>query len=79
MPGRVLAIAFEPDALYGEVEFDGVARRVCLDLLPDVRVGDYVLVFLGFARARLEAEEAQRVLELLAELGEEPAGSGGEA
>ena len=51
------------------VEFGGVTREAYLDYVPEAAVGDYVVVHAGFAISRLDAEEARRTYELLAELG----------
>ncbi len=50
------------------VEVSGVTRRVSMMLLPDAKVGDYVLVHAGFAIQTVDEEEARRTLELLEEL-----------
>jgi hydrogenase expression/formation protein HypC len=52
----------------GRVESGGVERDVGFDFLPDVSVGDYVLVHAGFAIQRLDEAEALKTLELLEEL-----------
>lgn len=70
IPGRVVDVAREGELLFGKVDFGGVARRVCLEHVPDVASGDYVLVHVGFALARLDEAEAERVLQLLRDLGE---------
>jgi hydrogenase expression/formation protein HypC len=71
IPGEVLSI--EQDAqglLRGRVSFGGVVREVSLDLVPEARVGDYVVVHVGFALSVIDAEEAQSVFQLLQELEE---------
>jgi hydrogenase expression/formation protein HypC len=68
IPGRVTETFRENDVLMGRVDFSGVARRVCLEHLPDVQVGEYVLVHVGFALSRIDAAEAARVFEILGEL-----------
>lgn len=68
VPGRVTETYRENDVLMGKVDFSGVARRVCLDHLRDVKVGEYVLVHVGFALSRIDAAEAARVFEILGEL-----------
>jgi hydrogenase expression/formation protein HypC len=70
VPGRVAETCRENDVLMGKVDFSGVTRKVCLDYVPDVRVGDYVLVHVGFALSRIDAEEAKKVFEFLGELRE---------
>jgi hydrogenase expression/formation protein HypC len=52
----------------GKVSFAGVARRVCLEYVPEAQPGDYVLVHVGFALSRIDAAEAERVFALLREL-----------
>jgi hydrogenase expression/formation protein HypC len=64
IPGKIVAIA--PTGL-AEVDFSGVRREVSLMLCPEVEVGDYVLVHVGFAIQRLAPDEAQETLKLLDE------------
>ena len=52
------------------VDFGGVRKEVCLAYLPDVTVGDYVIVHVGYALNKLDPEEAARTLALFAELGQ---------
>jgi hydrogenase expression/formation protein HypC len=54
--------------LLATVEVSGVTREVSLMLLPDAKVGDYVLVHAGFAIQTVDEEEARRTLELFEEL-----------
>jgi len=64
IPGKVVSIAATGLA---EVDFSGVRREVSLMLCPEARVGDYVLVHVGFAIQRLEQEEALETLKLFDE------------
>jgi hydrogenase expression/formation protein HypC len=50
------------------VDFGGVVREVCLDYVPEARVGDYCLVHVGFALNLLSETEARETLGLLAEI-----------
>ena len=65
IPGKVVDTYREHDVLMGKVEFSGVFKRVCLEHVPEVRVGEYVLVHVGFALSRIDEVEAQRVFEFL--------------
>ena len=65
VPAQVVAINND---LTATVELSGVARKIALDLVPDTKVGDYVIVHVGFAIQRLDEVEAQRTLSLLDEL-----------
>jgi hydrogenase expression/formation protein HypC len=61
----------EIEGFTGVAEVDGVSRKVRLDLLPEVFLGDYVLIHAGLAIARLDAEEAEETLSLLRKLADE--------
>jgi hydrogenase expression/formation protein HypC len=65
IPGKVTEIYREHDILMGKVDFGGVFKRVCLEHVPEIAVGDYALVHVGFALTRINAEEAQRIFEML--------------
>lgn len=67
VPARVVEVLEEDGGIpMGRVSFDGVVKEVCLAYTPDVEPGDYVIVHVGFAIARLDAAEASRQLEALA-------------
>ncbi len=51
------------------VEFGGISKRICLEYVPEAQIGDYVLVHVGFALARIDEEEAKRVFEMLETIG----------
>jgi len=68
IPGRVLSREQDDGLLMGRVDFGGVSRKVCLEHVPEVALGDYVLVHVGFALSRIDAAEAQKIFELLREL-----------
>jgi hydrogenase expression/formation protein HypC len=54
----------------GKVSFGGMVKQVCLEYMPDAVFGDYVLVHVGFALSRVDAEEAERTLKLLEDMGQ---------
>jgi hydrogenase expression/formation protein HypC len=54
---------------FGTVRFGGVTRQACLDFVPEAQCGDYVIVHVGFAISRVDAEEAERTYRLLEEMG----------
>jgi hydrogenase expression/formation protein HypC len=62
VPGRVLSIAEVDGTLMAEVDFGGVRKSVCLQYAPDVAVGEYVVVHVGFAIQRLDEESARETL-----------------
>ena len=65
IPGKVVETYREHDILMGKVDFSGVSKRVCLEHVPEVAPGEYVLVHVGFALSRLDEAEARRVFEFL--------------
>lgn len=69
VPGEVVATSDEHGLRYATVRFGAVERQVCVHAFPDVAPGDFVLVHVGFAIARLDAEQAARTLATLEELG----------
>lgn len=71
VPGRVVHVA--PNELgmtMGKVDFAGISKEVCLAYVPEAKVGDYVVVHVGFAISRIEEEEAKQVFRTLKEMGE---------
>src|SRR3954471_10072849 len=73
IPGKITSIYREHDLLMGKIDFGGVLKQACLEHLSELAIGDYVLVHVGFALAKVDEEEAQEVfrfLEAMNELGE---------
>ena len=68
VPGLLTAVEDEGGIRMGSVRFGGVSRRVCLEAVPEARVGDYLLVHVGFALAKIDEAEAQRIFKLLEDL-----------
>lgn len=68
VPGRVVAISDAAGIATATVDVGGVTRTLCVDYLPDVQVGDYVVASLGFAVRRLSEAEALEAYETLGEL-----------
>jgi hydrogenase expression/formation protein HypC len=69
IPGRVEEIAVESGIRMGRVNFGGIVKRVCLDCVPEVEVGDYTIVHAGFAISKVDAETAEQTLEDLRQIG----------
>jgi hydrogenase expression/formation protein HypC len=65
----VVEIQGEGELRMGRVDFSGVQRQACLAYVPEVQVGDYVLVHVGFAISRIDEEAARETLATLAEIG----------
>ena len=69
IPGRVEEILIENDLRIGRVNFGGILKRVCLDYVPDVEVGDYTIVHVGFALSKIDAESAEKTLAVFRQMG----------
>lgn len=69
VPGRVIETFRENELSMGRVDFGGLVKRICLEHVPDATAGDWVLVHVGFALARIDETEAKKIFELLAEIG----------
>ena len=69
VPGKILETKEENGSRLGRVQFGGITRQVQLDFVPEAEVGDYVIVHVGFALSKVNAEEAERTYQLLEEMG----------
>lgn len=85
VPGQVESIHEENGTRMGRVNFGGVVKEICLAYLPDIAVGDYTIVHVGFAISKIDEASARATLQTFADLGlleeglaelrgEEPAG-----
>ena len=70
IPGKVLEIDRSVQPVMGNVSFGGVQKRVCVEWIPDLQVGDYVIVHVGFALSKVDEQEALETLKLFKELDE---------
>lgn len=69
IPGKILDCTEQGGLRVGRIRFGGIVRQASLDFVPEAQVGDYVMVHVGFAISRVDAEEAERTYQLLAEMG----------
>jgi hydrogenase expression/formation protein HypC len=65
LPGKLLTVAHDGDLPMGEVDFSGVKKKVCLAYTPEAKIGDYVIVHVGFSISVLNEKRAQAMLDLL--------------
>lgn len=69
IPGKILE-EFDRDGMrVAKIQFGGIVREASLDYTPEAKVGDYVLVHVGFAISTVDADEAQRTYQLLEQMG----------
>ena len=69
IPGRVAQIEEKGGLRTGRVQFGGITRQACLDFVPEVKEGDYVMVHVGFAISVVDQQEAERTYALLETMG----------
>lgn len=65
VPGKILETEEREGNRIAKVQFGGITRQAFLNFVPDARVGDYVLVHVGFAISRVDEAEAVRTYRLL--------------
>ena len=69
IPGRVEEISTDGLIRIGRVNFGGVVKRVCLDYVPEIEVGDYTIVHVGFALSKIDEQTAQETLDAFRAMG----------
>lgn len=73
IPGKIESISpnsADPVYLQGKVNFGGILKEVSLAYVPEAKVGDYVIVHVGFALGIVQEDEAKKVFEYLKAMGE---------
>ena len=69
IPGKITEIRDEAGLAMGKVDFGGVRKDACLAYLPEAKLGDYVIVHVGFAISKVDEAEALKTLEVLGTMG----------
>jgi hydrogenase expression/formation protein HypC len=69
VPGRVEDVWEQDGTRMATVDFGGVRKEVCLAYVPDVQVGDYTIVHVGFALTKLDEKSALETLDLFKSVG----------
>jgi hydrogenase expression/formation protein HypC len=71
IPGKIVEIVDEDNSI-AKVEVGGVKRNINIGMLgkEEARVGDYVLIHVGFAMSKVDEKEAEDTLRILKEIGE---------
>ena len=68
VPGRIEEIYQKDGLKMAQVDFGGIRREVCLDYVPEARVGEYCIIHVGFALSLLSETEAKETLALLKDI-----------
>lgn len=69
VPGRVVEVWEVSGTPMARVDFGGASKEVCLAYLPDLAVGDYTIVHVGFAISQVDEESARETLRLFEQIG----------
>ncbi len=79
IPGQIKEIYESAGIRMGKVDFAGITKEVCLAYVPEIEVGDYTIVHVGFAITQLDEAAALESLRLFTEMGrlEEELNAGG--
>lgn len=71
VPGRIVSIeGTDPLLRSGRVDFAGVVKTINLAYVPEAKIGDYVLVHVGFAISTIDEDEAKQVFSYLQQMGD---------
>lgn len=69
VPGRITDVWEAQGTRMAMVDFDGIRKEICLAYLPDVEVGDYAIVHVGFAISKVDEASARETLQMFRDLG----------
>ncbi len=69
VPGKVIEIYETGGLRMGKVDFGGIIKEACLAYVPEVELGDYTIIHVGFAISKLDEQAAQESLALFREMG----------
>jgi hydrogenase expression/formation protein HypC len=74
VPGKVISIddGNPKGPKMAKCDFAGVIQNICIDWLPEIQVGEYVMVHVGFALNKIDEEDAEETIRLLRQMGELP-------
>ena len=68
IPGKITSIYEDHGTKMAQVDFGGVSREVCIEVIPDAKPGDWTIVHAGFALNLLSEDDAQETLDILQEM-----------
>jgi hydrogenase expression/formation protein HypC len=72
IPGKIISIENQVDEVFrfAKVSFDGIVKQVNLAMVPEAKIGDYVLVHVGSAISIVDEEEAKQTMDILYKMDE---------
>lgn len=69
VPGKVVELLDVNGIRMGKMDFDGITKTICLEYVPEITIGDYAIVHVGFAIEKIDEQAALESLELYRQLG----------
>lgn len=69
IPGKVIEITESDGIRMGRVDFGGIVKEACLEYVPEIQIGDYTIVHVGFAITQLDEASALESLDLFRQMG----------
>jgi hydrogenase expression/formation protein HypC len=69
VPGKIVDVRDERGTRMATIDFDGIRKDICLAYLPDMEVGEYAIVHVGFAISRVDEASALETLQMFRDLG----------
>lgn len=70
IPGKIISIYEEQGTRMAKIDFGGVTREACVEVIPEAQPGDWTIIHAGFALNLLSEDEARETLEILEEMSE---------
>ncbi len=70
IPGKIITIYEDHGTKMAKIDFGGITREACIEVIPDAKPGDWTIVHAGFALNLLNEEEAIETLDMLREISE---------
>jgi len=68
IPGKVIEL-FESNGMkMARIDFGGVVKEACMEYLPEIKLGDYTIIHVGFGLSILDEQEAMETLDLLKQI-----------
>ena len=69
VPGKITEIREDRGTRMATIDFDGIRKEICLAYLPDLEIGDYAIVHVGFAISKVDEDSALETLRMFRDLG----------
>lgn len=70
IPGKIISIYENHGTKMAKIDFGGVSREACIEVIPEAKPGDWTIIHAGFALNLLSEAEAQETLDVLQEMSE---------